>query len=104
MKNWQLKETKDAKSFGGRRQKGSGNQWKNPGDVKDGDFLTEVKQTDKQSYSLNYWTWRKIEDEALFSFRLPRMSIQIRDRELIVLSKEDFEKLFKNLQGQPEGK
>lgn len=104
MKRWELKEKSDAKDFGARRQKGSGNQWKNPGDMKDEDFLTESKQTDKQSYSLNYWTWKKIADEALFSFRIPKMSIQIRDQHLVVMDKDDFLKLFKNLQEQLEDK
>jgi len=75
--------------------KGSGNSWANPGDVKTIDFLIEVKQTDKKSYSVSLEKWQKISDEALFSYRIPLMSILIKDVELIIMEKGDFLKLLK---------
>lgn len=95
MKKWEKKEKLDAKAFGGRRQKGSGNYWSSPGDVKAEDFLIDSKQTDKASYSISKKTWDKLYEEALFSYRYPILSLIIQDLELVVLSKEDFLKLTK---------
>ncbi len=95
IKQWRKKEIKDAKDFGGKLTKGSGNYWSKPGDSKTKDFLIESKQTDKNSYSLNIFKWNKLSEESLFSFRLPLMSIKIKDTELVVLSKQDFIKLTK---------
>lgn len=90
MKKWKLKEHSDAKAFGGKRQKGSGNYWSSPGDVKSTDFLIDSKQTDKASYSITKKTWDKLYEEALFSYRYPLLSLIIQDLELVVLSKQDF--------------
>lgn len=81
MKKWQLKEKNDAKSMGGKRVKASGSLWWVPGDVKTDVFLIDSKCTDKKSYSVSLTTWRKLSDEALFSFRLPMLSLQIQDLE-----------------------
>lgn len=94
MKKWEAKEIADIKSFGGKRVRGSGNKWNNPGDVKTDTFLIDSKQTEKKSYSISLKTWDKLCSEALFSFRLPLLSIKIQDKELIVLDKEDFKKLI----------
>lgn len=93
MKKWEQKEASDSKSFQGRRVRGSGNKWNNPGDVKTDTFLIDSKQTEKKSYSISLETWDKLYSEALFSFRLPLLSIKIQDKELVVMDKEDFMKL-----------
>lgn len=95
MKPWKKKEKSDSKDFKSKPTKGSGNKWYHPGDSKNKYFLIESKQTNKDSYSLNIYKWGKIADEALFSFRIPIMSIKIKDTELVVLSKEDFITLTK---------
>lgn len=96
MKKWEKKEKKDSKDFGGERQKGSGNYWAKPGDVKTSDLLIDSKQTDKASYSITKKTWDKLYEEALFSFRIPVLSLIIQDLELVVLSKEDFLKYLRH--------
>lgn len=93
MKPWKKKELRDSRDFKSRPISGSGNQWSKPGDSKNDTWLIESKQTEKDSYSLNYYKWIKISDESLFSYRLPLMSIKIKDLELVVLAKEDFLKL-----------
>lgn len=90
MKAWRKKEKMDSRDFDGKQTKGSGNQWSAPGDIKNEDFLIECKQTAKKSYSLKKETWDKIAKEALFMYRLPMMSLQIQDLDLVVFSKEDF--------------
>lgn len=95
MKAWKKKELKDSQDFKGKKTRGSGNYWARPGDIKSKDFLIESKQTEKKSYSISIDKWQKISDEALFSFRLPLLSIIIKDTELVVLAKEDFLKLIK---------
>lgn len=94
--NWRDKEKKDAKDFGGKRVKGSGNYWAQPSDVKTDDFLIDSKQTSKKSFSISKEMWDKLYEEALFSYRYPLLSLIIQDLELVVLSKEDFQKLIKN--------
>lgn len=93
MKNWEKKEKKDQKDFGGKRVKGSGNQWYAPGDVKHNEYLIDSKHTEKKSYSITLETWDKLYEEALFSYRIPMLSLQIQDTELVVLSKDDFLRL-----------
>lgn len=95
MAKWKDKEKKDSKDFGGYRQKGSGNFWAKPGDVKTDKFLIDSKQTEKKSYSISLETWDKLYEEALFSFRIPILSLLIQNKELVVLDKEDFLKLIK---------
>lgn len=90
MKKWEQKEKADAKVFNGKRQKGSGNYWAAPGDVKTENFLIDSKQTSKPSYSIAKKTWDKLYEEALFSYRVPILSLLIQDLELVVMSKEDF--------------
>ena len=94
MKAWEKKEKKGSIDFGGKRVKGSGNTWNQPGDVKTDTFLIDSKQTAKPSYSLTLKTWDKLYEEALFSFRLPILSLIIQDTELVVLDKNDFLKLI----------
>jgi len=90
MKPWEKKEIKDKKDFSGRRTKGSGNYWAQPGDISTDDFLIDAKHTTHESYSVSKKTWDKIYEEALFMKRYPMLSIQIQDVELVVLSKADF--------------
>lgn len=91
---WKRHEIKQAKDFSGKLTKGSGNYWSRPSDIKTDQFLIEAKQTDKASYSIKYETWNKIYEEALFSFRIPMLSLLLQDKELVVLEKEDFLKLI----------
>lgn len=95
MKAWQKKEKNDKKSFGGRKSRGSGNYWSEPADIKSENFLIECKYTKNKSFSISIEKWQKIYDEALFSHRLPLLSIQIKDVEVVVLSKSDFLNLIK---------
>ena len=95
MKNWKKKELKDSRDFKSSPVRGSGNRWNSPGDSKNNTWLIESKQTDKESYSLSKEKLQKIYDEAIFSFRLPMMSIKIQDVEVVVLFKDDFLNLIK---------
>ena len=91
---WKKFEKKTAKLFGGKRTKGSGNQWYSPGDIKSEKFLFENKQTENSSFGVSLKLWNKISDEALFSYRIPVLTLQIKDTKLVVLSEEDFKKLY----------
>ena len=92
---WKKKEKSDQKSFGGRKSRGSGNYWAQPGDIKSENFLIDSKYTKHKSYSISIENWEKISDEALFSFRLPLLSIKMQDTEVVILSKSDFLNLIK---------
>ena len=94
MKAWKKKENQDSLDFLAKKVKGSGNKWYRPGDSKSNAFLIESKQTSKKSYSISLEKWEKIAGEAIFSYRLPLLSIKIKNLELVVLAKEDFLKLF----------
>lgn len=95
-KKWEIKEDSDKKLFVGKKTRSSGNKWFDPGDIKTEDFLIEVKQTEHASYPLRKEIWEKICREALMKYKLPMMSIQIQDTEVVVLSKEDFLKYIKS--------
>lgn len=97
MKQWEKKEKNDAKFFGGKRVKGSGNSWYAPGDVNTENFLIDSKQTDLLSYSVSKKTWNKLAEEAAFAGgKIPMLSLKIGKIELVVLSKEDFGLLMSN--------
>jgi hypothetical protein len=93
VKKWKKKEQKDKEFFGGTLQRGSGNQWAFPGDIKTADLLIESKQTDKNSFTITRQLWDKIYEEALLLYRYPLMSIKIKDIDLVVMSREDFNRL-----------
>lgn len=95
MKDWVRKEKEDAKVFGGKRVKASGNQWYAPGDVKTENLLIDSKDTTKASFSISKKALDKLYEEALFSYRMPVMSINIQGTEVVVLFKKDFEGLIK---------
>ena len=63
---WKKAEKRIAKDFGGKRVRGSGNKWWNPGDIsvlelgKLGSTLIENKQTDQKTYSLSLKVLTKI--------------------------------------------
>ena len=103
MKKWQKKEKKDSIDFGGYIQKGSGNQWSQPGDIKTADFLYDSKHTDKKSFTITKEIWDKLYEEALFLFKFPALSLQIQDIELVVLDKADFLKLLEQKKSQQLG-
>lgn len=94
LKPWQKKEKSDAKDFQGKVQKASGSTWTDPGDVKTARFLIDSKHTTKKSYSISLKTWDKLYEEALFEFRLPLLSLQIQNTELVVLDKADLLRLL----------
>lgn len=87
---WRKHEERQAKDFNGTRNVGSGNFWSRVGDVKTDKFLIEAKQTEKGSYSISKKTWDKIYEEALFSFRIPILSLLLQDTQLIIIGKSDF--------------
>lgn len=93
MKKWEKKEKKDSKDFNATQHKGSGNFWAKPGDASNTTFLIESKQTSKKSYSVSKEILNKLYEEALFSYRIPILSILLQDIEVVVLWKEDFLKL-----------
>lgn len=93
MEKWKKKEKKDKEFFGGSRQRGSGNQWAHPGDIKSSELLIESKHTDKESFTITRKLWDKLYEEALLLFRYPILSIEIKDTEIVVMSKEDFNRL-----------
>ena len=102
-KQWEKKETKDAKLFGGKRNKGSGNRWYLPGDVKTPIYLIDSKATKHKSYSINIDTMDKLYEEALFSYRIPVLSLELQDKEFVVMFKEDWLKLIEEKENPAVG-
>lgn len=95
-KNWQKKEIKDVEDFNGKLQKASGRIWNKPGDVIADKFFIDSKYSKKSSYSISIKTWNKLCEEAAFEgIKIPLLSCQIQNTELIVISKEDFLRLIK---------
>jgi len=94
MKDWIKKEKDDAKKFDGKRTRGSGNSWYNPGDSRGSTFLVESKYTSKKSYSLNKDKLDKLYEQGLFTYKTPLLSIRIQDMDLVVCFQEDWDKLI----------
>lgn len=90
MKKWIKKENKDAEDFGGKRTPRSGGLWGFKGDIKSDHFLIESKQTEKDKFIITKKLWDKIYREAMEARRLPMLSLQIDDIEVVVIDKNDF--------------
>lgn len=69
-------ERRLADDLGGSAVAASGAMLGNPGDVRAGRFLIDLKQTEKGSYSLKAATLKKIHSEAMLSGREPALLIQ----------------------------
>lgn len=89
MKKWVKKEKKDEKGFSGRRQRGSGNQWHSPGDVKSTKYLIDSKFSAQDSYRITLETWKKVCDEAKFTMRKPILSIEVDGIEVVVMNRDE---------------
>lgn len=100
MKKWEAKEKKDQEVLGLRKVKASGSLWYSPGDGKSSIFLVDSKQTQHKSYSITTKIWSKLHDEALFAKRLPMLSVQIRDLDVVVMEREDFVRLIQDIQNK----
>ena len=85
-------EKQIAKETGGRRHPMSGAGY-HKGDVKTKVHLIEIKFTDKNSYSLNKDTMKKIFYEATYEDRIPYLQIRMGKDNYCVLRKEDFDAL-----------
>lgn len=91
MKQWEKKEKRDAKDYGGHRTKASGSQWNDPGDVKHPRYLFDSKHTEKASFTVTKAIWDKLSEEAAFAQqRIPVLSVQMKGIELVVMSREEF--------------
>ena len=101
---WQKKEYKDVDDFNGKETIASGRTWSDKGDVKTRDWMIDSKYTEKKSYSVSLKTWDKLYEQALMSFRLPMLSLQIQDLELVVVNKEDFVELLNAKKENEENK
>ena len=77
-------EKRIAKVTGGKRQPGSGSGWLHPNDVKDDQFLREMKQTNGKSISVKGEDWDKLRRNALSTGRTPMMHLQIGRRRLVL--------------------
>jgi hypothetical protein len=98
LKKWQKKENKDAKDFGGNKQRSSGMLWHSPSDVLTPIFSIDSKFTEKSSYSISKSTWDKLCEEAAWNKeRIPLLSVKIKNLELCVISKEDLLSLMKKI-------
>jgi hypothetical protein len=86
----QKQERTFAKEVGGRTTPASGAFWSRKGDVRTGEFLMELKCTDKGSISISKAVWEKIRREAILDGRTPALVLQIQDRNLVVIDQEDF--------------
>ncbi len=91
MKSWQKKEKSDSKLFGAKRTPRSGGFWSNPGDMKDGYFSYDSKDTKHASYTIKADVWDKVYSDALKQKRMPALSVKLgTGQEFVVLSKADF--------------
>ena len=90
MKEWERQEHRVAKRTGGKRQPGSGSGWLHPNDVKDDEYLREMKQTEGKSISIKLEDWEKLRRNAIMSGRKPAMHLQIGKRRLVVFDEGDF--------------
>ena len=66
---WKRQEKRIAKETGGKRQPGSGSGWLHQNDVKDPQFLREMKQTDGKSISIKGEDWEQAAPQRPFDWQ-----------------------------------
>jgi len=90
VKAWEQQESRVAKARGGKRQPGSGSGWLHQNDVKDDEYLWEMKGTEGgKSVSLKLSDWEKLRSNAILGGRKPAMHVQIGRRRLVILDEGD---------------
>lgn len=89
MSDWKAQEKSVARRRSGRRQPGSGSGWLHPNDVRDDEYLWEMKATDGKSISIKLADWEKLRRNAIHLGRKPGMHIQIGKRRLILLDESE---------------
>jgi hypothetical protein len=90
VKPWEQQERRVAKLRGGRRQPGSGSGWLHQNDVKDDEYLWEMKGTaGRKRIIVDIVDWEKLRRNAITSGRKPAMHLQIGHRRLVVLDEGD---------------
>jgi hypothetical protein len=65
-----------AKERQGKVQAGSGSSWRRPQDVQEADSLTQLKFTDKDSFTINVKEWKGIRADALRDGREGKIVIE----------------------------
>lgn len=90
MKPWERQERRVAKLRGGRRQPGSGSGWLHQNDVKDDEYLWEMKGTEgRRQIIVRLEDWEKVRTNAINTGRKPAMHLQMGNRRLVVLDEGD---------------
>lgn len=104
-KKWQDKEKSDAKQLNARQTPRSGGLWFAKGDMKDGTFLYDSKDTKHSRFSVTAKIWKKINKEGLLASRLPALLVEMVDDKdkdkkikLVVLDVNDFLWMKKKLE------
>jgi hypothetical protein len=96
---WLDKKTKDnvkdernwAAHRAGRTQSNSGRFWHSKGDTKDDTFLSDTKETERNSYTISRSDWETLTAWAQKEHRIPLLKIKFmgtngrRERELVVI-------------------
>lgn len=83
-------ERRYAEENRGRVQAGSGSSWRAPQDVKEDDYLTQLKFTDKQSFSIKVAEWKKIRKDAREAGRDPKLVIDFEKEGIrLIVTEED---------------
>lgn len=90
MKRWERQENRVARLRGGRRQPGSGSGWLHQNDVKDDEYLWEMKGTEgRKSLIIKLEDWEKLRRNAILSGRKPAMHIELGHRRMVLLDESD---------------
>jgi hypothetical protein len=85
-RNVRKQERERAREIGGRPQAGSGCSWRAPGDVKEAEYLEELKLTSKESYRLTLAEWKDIRNKASTQGREPRYLIEFADGTRLIVT------------------
>lgn len=86
----QAQEARIARLTDGSRNAGSGNGWKRKHDVRSGDFLWEMKRTDKKQITVKLSDLDSVRKVAWQEGRKPVFHIEIGNRRYVLLEEDDF--------------
>lgn len=92
-KRSRLQEKRVAKRIGGRIQPRSGAGWIHKSDVRDTEFLYEMKRTDAKQITVKASVLEELQKHALDTDRIPVLHLELGNKRYVVLSENDFEEL-----------
>lgn len=90
-KRSQRQEKGWAKKIGGKTQVGSGSSWRAPQDVRNDEYMMQIKFTDSDAFRLSVKEWKRVAADAIRAGKDPAMAITFAQYGITLIVTEEHE-------------